>query len=75
MQNNRTTTKQAKKRQWKKANKLRTGLVCIATLVDTVDGRAISQQELKDIYDTYDPNYYTANIWADHKRGDNLDKC
>ncbi|MFD0965983.1 GPO family capsid scaffolding protein [Seminibacterium arietis] len=55
-----------------KESKLRTGLVCIATSGDTVDGRAISQQELKDIYDTYDPNYYTANIWADHKRGDNL---
>ncbi|CAM2931568.1 GPO family capsid scaffolding protein [Glaesserella parasuis] len=54
---------------------LKTGLVCIATSGNTVDGRYISPKELEEMAQTYDPSYYTALIWYEHSRnGANLGK-
>lgn len=49
-------------------SKLRTDFICIATSGYSVDGRQITSQELHEIAETYDPQYYTANMWPDHKR-------
>lgn len=47
---------------------LKTDWICIATAGATVDGRAISEQELLDMAESYDPEKYTALIWWEHYR-------
>lgn len=53
-------------------SKLRTDFVCIATSGYTVDGRQITAQELHEMAESYDPEYYTANLWPKHERWSNL---
>ncbi|MCT8824368.1 GPO family capsid scaffolding protein [Glaesserella parasuis] len=53
-------------------SKLRTGFICIATSGYSVDGRQITSQELHEMAETYDPKYYTANLWPEHRRWTNL---
>ncbi|HGY2692944.1 TPA: GPO family capsid scaffolding protein [Pseudomonas aeruginosa] len=40
----------------------------VAVSGDTVDGRVITEQELRDCAETYDRSFYTATIWAEHDR-------
>lgn len=47
---------------------LKTGWVCIGTSGKTVDGREIKPEWLTQMAETYDPEYYTACLWPDHKR-------
>ncbi|MBL1376639.1 GPO family capsid scaffolding protein [Zobellella sp. CGMCC 1.18722] len=47
---------------------IRTGWICIATEGDTVDNRHISAQWLNEMASAYNPDFYTAIIWPDHKR-------
>ncbi|KMK51481.1 hypothetical protein RO21_06085 [[Actinobacillus] muris] len=47
---------------------LLTDWICIATAGYTVDGREISETELSEMADTYDPQVYTALIWLEHYR-------
>lgn len=49
-------------------SKLRTDFICVATSGYSIDGRQITSQELHEMAETYDPQYYTANMWPDHKR-------
>ncbi|WP_109079259.1 GPO family capsid scaffolding protein [Aggregatibacter kilianii] len=51
-----------------KNSKLRTDFICIATSGHTVDGRQITPQELHEMADTYDREYYAALLWFDHDR-------
>lgn len=53
-------------------SKLRTDFICIATSGRTVDGREITAQELHEMADNYDPTYYTANLWFEHRRWANF---
>lgn len=50
-------------------SELSTGWVCVASEGDTVDGRRIESEWLKDMAETYDTAYYTALIWEEHDRG------
>lgn len=49
---------------------IRTGWICIATEGDTVDNRNISAQWLNEMASAYNPDFYTAVIWPEHKRTD-----
>ncbi|QPB43060.1 GPO family capsid scaffolding protein [Rodentibacter haemolyticus] len=49
-------------------SKLKTDFICIATSGYTVDGRQITAKELHEMAETYDPEYYTANLWPEHRR-------
>ena len=51
-----------------KNSKLRTDWVCVATAGDTVDGREITEQEIHDMAETYDLEYYAALMWHEHDR-------
>lgn len=53
-------------------SKLKTDFICIATSGYTVDGRKITAQELHEMAETYDPEYYTANLWPEHRRWANM---
>ena len=53
-------------------SKLKTDFICIATSGYTVDGRQITAQELREMADSYDPEYYTANLWPEHRRWFNM---
>lgn len=53
-------------------SKLRTDFICVATSGSTVDGREITAQQLHDMADNYDPTYYTANLWPEHRRWLNM---
>ena len=53
-------------------SKLKTDFICIATSGYTVDGRQITKQELHEMADSYDPEYYTANLWPEHRRWFNM---
>lgn len=53
-------------------SKLKTDFICIATSGYTVDGRQITTQELHEMADSYDPEYYTANLWPEHRRWFNM---
>lgn len=53
-------------------SKLKTDFICIATSGYTVDGRQITAQELHEMADSYDPEYYTANLWPEHRRWFNM---
>ncbi|MCL7797940.1 GPO family capsid scaffolding protein [Pasteurella multocida] len=49
-----------------------TDFVCVATSGNTIDGRHIDAQDLKDMAETYDPEKYTAVIWWEHWRWRNF---
>ncbi|MEB3457144.1 GPO family capsid scaffolding protein [Pasteurella multocida] len=49
-----------------------TDFVCVATSGNTIDGRHIDAQDLKDMADTYDPAKYTAVLWFEHWRWRNF---
>ena len=53
-------------------SKLKTDFICIATSGHTVDRRKITAQELREMAETYDPKYYTANLWPEHRRWFNM---
>lgn len=38
----------------------------VAVSGQTIDGRVITKQEIKDMAETYDPAIYTAKIWPEH---------
>lgn len=50
------------------AGKLKTGWIRVATEGDTIDGRAISGQDLLDMAESYNPKEYGARIWPEHWR-------
>lgn len=50
------------------AGKLKTGWIRVATEGDTIDGRAISGQDLLDMAESYDTSEYGARIWPEHWR-------
>lgn len=52
------------------ASNIRTGWISIATEGDTVDNRNISAQWLNEMASAYNPDFYTAMIWPEHKRTD-----
>ncbi len=56
-------------RNMKPDSRLRTGWICIATEGHSIDERFISREWLTDMAETYDPEHYTAVIWADHYKG------
>ncbi|WP_421178877.1 GPO family capsid scaffolding protein [Aeromonas enteropelogenes] len=45
---------------------LRTGWVAIATEGDAIDGRIISAGWITDMAETYDPEFYCAQLWPEH---------
>lgn len=47
---------------------IRTGWICIATEGNTADGRIIPAHWLKQMAETYSPDFYTALLWPDHNR-------
>ncbi|WP_424408073.1 GPO family capsid scaffolding protein [Pasteurella sp. PK-2025] len=49
-----------------------TDFVCVATSGNTIDGRHIDAQDLKDMAEAYDPAKYTAVIWWEHWRWRNF---
>lgn len=49
-----------------------TDFVCVATSGNTIDGRHIDAQDLKDMAETYDPAKYTAVLWFEHWRWRNF---
>ncbi|MBI6182410.1 GPO family capsid scaffolding protein [Serratia proteamaculans] len=48
-----------------------TDWLCIAASGGTIDGRAIDDQWMDDIADTYDPRVFTAMIWPRHDTVEN----
>ncbi|MCD9491074.1 capsid protein [Photobacterium phosphoreum] len=50
------------------AGKLKTGWIRVATEGDTIDGRAISGQDLQDMAESYNRQEYGARIWPEHIR-------
>jgi len=46
--------------------------LCIATEGETVDKRFLTQQMLIDAAETYNPNLYTALLWPEHGRSENV---
>lgn len=48
--------------------KLKTDFIKVATAGKTIDGREISEKDLVDMAETYDPNEYTATIFFEHMR-------
>lgn len=53
---------------------LKTGWKRIGRSGPTVDGRTISEQDIIDASETYDPSLYAALIWPDHMRFFNMGK-
>ncbi|POG19752.1 P2 family phage major capsid protein [Aeromonas veronii] len=49
-----------------------TGWVCIASSGITVTEREIKAEWLTEMAETYDPDYYTAVMWPEHKRSEAL---
>lgn len=45
---------------------LRTGWVAIATEGESIDGRLITAQWIADMAETYDPEFYCAQLWPEH---------
>lgn len=45
---------------------LRTGWVAIATEGESIDGRLITAQWITDMAETYDPEFYCAQLWPEH---------
>jgi len=56
------------------AKNLETGWLCVGRSGDTIDGRIISEQDVLDAAEFYDPKFYTAVIWPEHKRWFSLGK-
>lgn len=50
------------------AGNLKTGWVIIATSGATIDGREIKKEWLTEMAASYNPAFYSAKIWPDHKR-------
>ncbi|QTR47768.1 GPO family capsid scaffolding protein [Thiothrix litoralis] len=50
-------------------DKLKTDWIRAAVSGETLDGRQITDQQVKDMADTYDPEVYVAHIWLEHIRG------
>jgi len=51
-------------------SKLLSKFIRVAVAGDTIDGREISQQQIQEMAETYDPkNRYGARIWPEHFRG------
>lgn len=52
---------------------LRTGWVAVASQGESIDGREISAEWINDMVETYDPEFYCAQIWPKHmKWGDSM---
>ncbi|MGP9420612.1 GPO family capsid scaffolding protein [Ewingella sp. AOP8-B2-18] len=51
---------------------LMTEWLCIATEGETVDKRYLTRQMLIDAAETYDPKLYTALLWPEHGRTENV---
>ena len=47
---------------------LETGWKRIGRSGDTIDGREIKADDIYEVAEAYDPEFYTALIWPDHKR-------
>jgi len=56
------------------AKNLETGWLRVGRSGDTIDGRTISEQNIFDAAESYDPKFYTAVIWPEHKRWFSLGK-
>jgi len=50
------------------AFELRTKWYRVAVAGDSIDGREITEDEINELAETYDPNFYTANIYNEHVR-------
>lgn len=51
------------------SSQVKTGWICIASTGPTLDGRTIAPECLRQLAETYDPNFYVANLWPDGVRG------
>lgn len=51
------------------SSQVKTGWICIASTGPTLDGRTITPECLRQLAETYDPNFYVANLWPDGVRG------
>lgn len=47
------------------SSQVKTGWICIASTGPTLDGRTITPECLRQLAETYDPNFYVANLWPD----------
>lgn len=47
---------------------VKTGWVCIASAGPTVDGQEIAPEWLRQMAESYDPDFYTACLWPEHGR-------
>lgn len=54
--------------------KTKTGWLRFGRSGDTIDGREINDQDILEAAKDYDPGFYTALIWYEHRRGNNLGK-
>ncbi|MFM5371848.1 GPO family capsid scaffolding protein [Aeromonas veronii] len=50
------------------SSQIKTGWVCIATAGQTLDGRNISPESLRQMAEVYDPGFYTARLWPEGAR-------
>lgn len=50
-------------------SQVKTGWICIASTGPTLDGRTITPECLRQLAETYDPNFYVANLWPAGVRG------
>lgn len=61
--------------RWSMATKkTKTGWLRFGRSGDTIDGREINDQDILEAAKDYDPGFYTALIWYEHRRGNNLGK-
>ncbi len=58
----------------KTKTKTQTGWLRFGRSGDTIDGRVISDQDILESAEGYDPEFYTSLIWYEHRRGFNLGK-
>lgn len=49
-------------------SQVKTGWICIATSGPTQDGREVSAECLRQLAETYDPHFYSANLWPEGNR-------
>ena len=54
--------------------KTKTGWLRFGRSGDTIDGREINDQDILEAARDYDPGFYTALIWYEHRRGFNMGK-
>ncbi|MCS3455481.1 hypothetical protein M2366_001548 [Aeromonas sp. BIGb0405] len=50
------------------SSQVKTGWICIASAGPTLDGREVSAESLRQMAETYDPGFYTANLWPEGVR-------